>query len=289
MWMGQNAPGQSAYHAAMHQRLIELTEELDQSAAALCDAYRAEDLYALRVGMRRIRSLLKPLDSARSRQFRKAWGGFAAVTNRARDWDVFLLTAQELLPADEFGRFAAENREAVQSCHDAVIELLLSAPWRRHLGEWRQYLERTHDHAQDEFTAKESLADAVANARVALAAAQLSDEERAWHKLRIALKEVRYQAETGPGGAPLNAQAADLVEQCKPLQSLLGGWHDCVVQLQLLDELEPAPEHERLRSLIEQKQAADLAEIERTLSDHPMFDDQASSNTSARSARVSGS
>ena len=273
MCNGSNVPQQSAYHAAMHQRLTELTEALEQSATALRGAYSAEELYALRVGMRRIRSLLKPLDSARSRQFRKAWGGFAAVTNRARDWDVFLLTAQDVLPADAYGRFAAENQESVQFCHDAVIELLLSAPWRRHLGEWRQYLERTHDHAGDEFIAKQSLADALANARAALAAAQLSGDERAWHKLRIALKEVRYQAESGPGGAPVDEAAAALVEQCKPLQSLLGGWHDCVVQLQLLDELEPAPEHERLRDCIENRRVDELAEIQRTLADHPLFED----------------
>jgi CHAD domain-containing protein len=203
----------------------------------------------------------------------QAWGGFAAVTNRARDWDVFLLTAQDVLAADELGRFATENRELVQFCHDAVIELLLSAPWRRHLGEWRQYLERTHDHADDEFIAKQSLADALANARAALAAAQLAGDERAWHKLRIALKEVRYQAESGPGGAPVDEEAAALVEQCKPLQSLLGGWHDCVVQLQLLDELEPAPEHECLRECIEKKRVDELAEIQRTLAGHPLFEE----------------
>jgi len=256
----------------MQQRLTELTEALEQSASALRSAYQAERLYELRVGMRRIRSLLKPLGSSRSRQFRKAWGGFAAVTNRARDWDVFLVAAGELLPADSNERFAAGNREQVQSCHDAVFELLLSAPWGRHLQDWRHYLEQTHDPVDEEFTAKQSLADTLANARLALAAAQADGDERAWHKLRIALKEVRYQAESGPGGAPRDAEAAALVEQCKPLQSLLGGWHDCVVQLQLLDELEPTPEHELLRGLIAQKERDGLAEIERTLSDHPLFE-----------------
>jgi CHAD domain-containing protein len=256
----------------MHQRLAELTDALEQSAVTLLDTYRTEELYALRVGMRRIRSLLKPLGSTRARQFRKAWGGFAAVTNQARDWDVFVVAAQELLPPDQYGRFMTENQQAVQLCHDAVTELLLSAPWRRHLHDWRQYLERTHDHAADEFTASQPLDDALANARAALAAAQIAGDERAWHKLRIALKEVRYQAESGPGGTPIDATAAALVEQCKPLQSLLGGWHDCVVQLQLLDELEPIQEHDHLRALIGKKEAGDLAEIESTVSGHPLFE-----------------
>ena len=256
----------------MHQRLTELTDALEQSTVTLLEAYQTEELYALRVGMRRIRSLLKPLGSARSRQFSKAWGGFAAVTNQARDWDVFAAATLEMLPPDQYGRFATENQQAIQPCHDAVTELLLSAPWRRHLHDWRQYLERTHDHADDEFTAKQSRDDALANARAALAAAQLAGDERGWHKLRIALKEVRYQAESGPGGTPIDATAAALVEQCKPLQSLLGGWHDCVVQLQLLDELEPTPEHDHLRALIAQKEADELAEIERTVSAHPLFE-----------------
>ena len=90
--------------------------------------------------------------------------------------------------------------------------------------------------------------------------------------MRIALKEVRYQAESGPGGTRIDATAAALVEQCKPLQSLLGGWHDCVVQLQLLDELEPIQEHDHLRALIGKKEAGDLAEIESTVSGHPLFE-----------------
>ena len=51
----------------MHQRLTELTDALEQSTVTLLEAYQTEELYALRVGMRRIRSLLKPLGSARSR------------------------------------------------------------------------------------------------------------------------------------------------------------------------------------------------------------------------------
>jgi hypothetical protein len=64
-------------------RLIEVTTTVEQAAAALRQGYAAEHLYALRVGMRRIRSMLKPLVSTRLRRFRKTWGGFAAVTNSA--------------------------------------------------------------------------------------------------------------------------------------------------------------------------------------------------------------
>jgi len=273
----------------MQRRLAELTEALEQSSATLLSAYRAEDLYALRVGMRRVRSLLKPLGSDRSRQFRKAWGGFAAVTNHARDWDVFLLTAFELLPEPQWQAFETQNRRHVLSSHEAVIELLESALWRRHLLEWRQYLERPHGHEENELTAPQSLDTALAGARSALANALEAGDERSWHKLRIAVKEIRYQAESGPGGAAATPELAALIEHCKPLQSVLGRWHDCVVQLQMLDELDPAPAHGILQDVIEQRRVQGLAEIHQTVVDHPLFEQVESSTTSARSASSSGS
>lgn len=272
----------------MHQRLTELTEALEQAADSLRNSYQAEQLYALRVGMRRVRSMLKPLGSDRSRQFRKAWGGFAAVTNRARDWDVFLLAARELLSGKQYGEFEARNRRHVLFCHEAVIELIESAPWRRHLQEWRQYLERPHQHEAEEFMAPRSLHQALNNARMALAAAQESGDERAWHKLRIAVKEVRYQSESGANGSAANPEQAELIEQCKPLQALLGGWHDCVVQLQMLEELEPAKDHQHLHAVIERKRVQELANIQQAVKDHPLFE-PSNSTTRARSASSKGS
>ena len=63
----------------MQPRLSEVTATVEQAAASLRQDYAAEHLYALRVGMRRIRSMLKPLGSTGPRRFRKTWGGFAAV------------------------------------------------------------------------------------------------------------------------------------------------------------------------------------------------------------------
>ena len=267
----------------MQQRLTELTEALEQAIAVLGSGYQAEQLYALRVGMRRIRSMLKPLSSARSRQFRKAWGGFAAVTNRARDWDVFLLAAQQLLPGGQYRQFQVRNQGQVESCHEAVIELLESALWHRHRQEWRQYLERPHGHEADEFMAPRALDLALSAVRTALATARESGDERAWHKVRIAVKELRYQAESGAGGPTGDPVQAGPIEHCKPLQALLGSWHDCVVQLQLLDELDPTPYHDHLRGMIEQKRVQELAEIQKAVEHHPLFEPSGST----RSARSS--
>ena len=55
------------------------------------------------------------------------------------------------------------------------------------------------------------------------------------HKLRIAIKELRYTLESLPGGtvSPANAK---LLEECKSLQTLLGNWHDALVHQVLLAE-----------------------------------------------------
>jgi CHAD domain-containing protein len=236
----------------------------------LQQGYQPEQLYTLRVGMRRIRSMLKPMDSTRSRRFRKTWGGFATVTNRARDWDVFLVAAEDLLPMESFARFKRRHREDLQSSHEAVLELLSSAHWHRHVQDWQQFLVDL-DNRAIELSAPAAIDVALSRARAALAAAQASGDDRAWHKLRIAVKEIRYQSESCAGSGDAGQRQAALAESCKPLQALLGGWHDCVVQLQMLQEMGPAPEHDVLGAVIATRRAERIAEIETTVEGHPLF------------------
>jgi CHAD domain-containing protein len=273
----------------MQARLTEVSASVEQAATALQRDYAAEHLYALRVGMRRIRSMLKPLDSTRARRFRKTWGGFAAVTNRARDWDVFLLTAAEILPAELSARFEQSHRDTVRASHEAVLELLESAHWRRNLRDWRQFLEQHGADIKPLATKPTPIDQALSRARAALAAARASGDDRAWHKLRIAVKEVRYQSESCAESADATQRQAELIDWCKPLQALLGGWHDCVVQLQILDDLEPAPEHEALRAAVAKMRVEQLAEIEQAVADHPLFLSPAPGQASSSSRSVSGS
>jgi len=261
----------------VQDRLQEVTEGIEQAAAELRQGYQAEQLYALRVGMRRLRSMLKPIDSTRARRFRKAWSGFATVTNRARDWDVFLLASQELLPAPRYTAFERRHRDDFGACHEAVVELVRSEHWRRHLEDWRLYLQHPGGSAEESALAADPLRQALTRARAALANALTLGNDRAWHKLRIAVKEVRYQAESEGQGMDGDPARSELLEQCKQLQSLLGRWHDCVVQLQMLDEFEEAPEHTALRSAIEQRRIERLADIEATVADHPLFESDGSS------------
>ena len=273
----------------MQPRLTEVSATVEQAATALRHGYAAEHLYALRVGMRRIRSMLKPLGSTPARRFRKTWGGFAAVTNRARDWDVFLLAAADMLPAEPCARFKQRHRDDVRASHEAVLELLESAHWRRHLRDWGQFLEHCSAQADQPAAGPTPIDRALARARAALATAQATGDSRAWHKLRIAVKEVRYQSEALAAEAEPGTPQAELIELCKPLQALLGSWHDCVVQLQILDDMESTPEHEALRAAIGQMRSERLAEIEQTVAAHPLFSAPDPDQTDSRSRSVSGS
>lgn len=261
----------------MHKALRTLTKEIRQAARDLRKCYEPARLYELRVAIRRIRSLLKHRGSKRARRLRRTWGGFAAATSRARDWDVFLLVAGELLGPAQLGEFHRISQAAVQASHGAAIRMLESARWRAHLQEWKRFLARARKHAERGAAGPaaplpaDPLDAALARARAALAVALQADDDASWHRFRIAVKEVRYTAERErPVGAGAPSATA-VAESCKALQSLLGGWHDCVVQLQLLDGLEPARVTEELRGTIADRRHRSLAEIREAVLRQPLF------------------
>ena len=87
-----------------------------------------------------------------------------------------------------------------------------------------------------------SLRPALTRANLALAAALALPDDSGWHPFRIAVKELRYQADLLADDGFGEPDLQSVIATCKDLQAELGGWHDCVVQLQLLDELRPATE-----------------------------------------------
>jgi CHAD domain-containing protein len=271
----------------MHQALHTLTKEIREAARDLRRSYEPARLYELRVAIRRIRSMLKHRGSKRARRLRKTWGSFAAATNRARDWDVFSSTAESLLSPAALDEFRRACGAPLQTSRDRVIRMLESERWRAHLKEWKRFLARALEHSdrQDGDSWATALAGALdaalARARVALVVALQEDDDTSWHKFRIAVKEVRYTAEREPPVSTCGSQAGEprvgesgvgeVVEVCKGLQSLLGGWHDCVIQFALLDELAPSPLTEELRSTIVDRRRQRLADIRETVILQPLF------------------
>ena len=252
----------------MQEPLEKLTERIAQSAERLKQHYGARRLHILRVGIRRIRTYLKQSGMRRAKRMRKIWGGFAASTNDARDWDVFHRTARVLLEPDEYQTFKRLNRKRLEASHRAVKTMVNSAHWDRHLEYWRRYLERSANRAGTNSREQPSLDAAVQKAGAVLSRALQADDDRAWHKFRIAVKETRYIADAI---SPLPAGVQPVIATCKALQATLGEWHDTVIQLQLLDELQPDPVHARLQSLIRKRRTLSLAQTRDLLAAQSIF------------------
>jgi CHAD domain-containing protein len=255
----------------MHKKLLELTVGVAQAGENVLSKYDPKQLYAFRVGVRRIRSILKQIDSHRSRRYRKIWGGFAAVTNDARDWDIFLQTAKNLLSNAQYGNFEKLNQEQVRHSHEAVIELLHSMHWQRHLDEWKNVLERADEQVGWAHQGLASLDLALTRARLALKRALAVNDDHSWHKFRIRVKDVRYVADVGDDDSTNGKYVSSVIKSCRELQTLLGDWHDTVVQLNLLEELQAAPVHSRLRKVVSERKQMFLAQTRDMLVEHPLF------------------
>jgi CHAD domain-containing protein len=256
----------------MRRRLLKLTRAVEAAAFALTKRYRPKQLHSLRVTIRRIRSTLKQINSRRARRFRKTWRAFASVTNNARDWDVFLNSSRKLLSAEDYRAFRKLNNRNIEASHESVKVMLRSARWKGHLLEWKKYLKRPNGGALAQpgrcARSGSSVEQALAAAGLLMGQALASDDDHSWHKFRIAVKHTRYVAE---GCKSNSARIRNVVASCKSLQDLLGGWHDTVVQLRLLDSLESAAVHDKLRTLINQARQHSLTQIRAMLETQSIF------------------
>ena len=262
----------------MHQLIVILTVEVTSVSGRLTGDYRPKDLHRLRISIRRIRSLLKQVGDRNARHYRRTWGGFAAVTNQVRDWDLFLKAARAMLSDAEFRKFRPMLMAQVLASHEAVIEVLQSAQWQRHLAEWQRFLKQIDDGVIDDTKPQWSVEEALAKARRACQLALAAGDDRTWHKFRIAVKNLRYIADASIGDPACDQQHLDaMIAACKILQTRLGRWHDTVVQLQMIREQVPGDEDEaaaaksRLAKILEQKKHLLLSEIHDTLAERALF------------------
>jgi len=262
----------------MHQQFVNLTVKVTSVSDHLTRNYRPKDLHRLRICIRRIRSLLKQVSDRNARYFRKTWGGFAAVTNQARDWDVFLKAARAMQSDAEFREFRSVLMPQVLASHEAVIEVLQSAQWQRHLAEWQRFLKQIDDPVNADGKPQWSVEEALAKARRACQLALAAGDDRTWHKFRIAVKNLRYIADASIRDPICDQQHLDaVIAACKILQTRLGKWHDTVVQLQMIgeqwldDEGKAAAVKSGLSNSLEQKKHLLLAEIKETLAEQTLF------------------
>ena len=262
----------------MHQLFVKLTVDVTSVSDRLTGDYRPKDLHRLRISIRRIRSLLKQVSDRNARYFRKTWGGFAAVTNQARDWDVFLKAARAMQSDAEYREFRAILMPQVLASHEAVTEVLQSAQWQRHLVEWQRFFKQIDDRVVDDGKPQWSVEEALSKARRACRLALAVGDDRTWHKFRIAVKNLRYIADASIHDPACDQQHLDaVITACKILQTRLGRWHDTVVQLQMIgeqgagDEDRAAATKSRLANALEQKKHLLLSEIQETLTEQALF------------------
>lgn len=249
--------------APRRQPLDDLTAAVADHRQHLLDSYQPIHLHQWRVHIRRIRSLMKYLPAYRDRALRAAWRELFVVSNPARDWDVFILELPSLLPSAEAAALAGALDPLVQKHHKRVLEMLVSGRWVEHLDEWRTFLESLE--SPPPVLPPSVLPEVLAQAEQARIAALQADDRATWHRLRIAIKNLRYVIDAilqlGAGGGQTRLEA--LIEECKVLQDTLGAWHDSMVQLELIDapltarQLADFPDraaiHHRLVTALEQR------------------------------------
>jgi len=209
---------------------------------ALLQVYDEEELHQLRVTLRRIRSALEPMPTEKARRLRHDLGELARATNSARDWDTLVVCAREELSAGQFDELQSTLVAARAVARDKVYRALHSRHWKKTLRRWKKYSRRSAPDDRDLSGALPNPEKTLVRSRRAVNKALSSDDEKHWHKLRIAIKALRYSLENRLELEP-DVTAEQLVAACKRLQTGLGKWHDTVVHRRLLPQLVDDSDH----------------------------------------------
>jgi len=218
--------------------LLQLTREIHARRDALLHCYNDEDLHQLRVNIRRLRALLRYHHDPGARTFRQRWGEMASTTNAARDWDTLADYVRDTVGGDAAAQlYPALNAEQAMA-QQAALTALQSTQWSALSADWQAFLARHTGPAGGEAPVADVLAAAEARVLRAWRRARKKADSAHWHKLRIAIKDLRYCLDTLGAASREAAEAHPMVNLCKLLQQDLGDWHDTVIHEQMLRELD---------------------------------------------------
>ena len=224
-------------------RLLALSylSQIDRARDRLDDALDREALHDFRVGIRRLRSVIRAyrteLEGSVTGKMRRRLKDLARATNDGRDVEVQLTwlgkQADRLVPEDVRGFFwfAGRLEDRKQAKHDrAIVDVArryekLAIKLRRALGILR--IELDVGPSQRAMTFREGTGalvhKQVARVREDLSRIRDSSDADQMHRTRISLKRLRYLLE------PIvrrQRRAAALVRRFKEAQDLLGEHHD---------------------------------------------------------------
>lgn len=236
-------------------------------------AYDDETLHQLRVTLRRLRSLLRNRDSSKARQLRRELRKLADISNAARDWDTLVSSARERLSPQDFERLQPWLEERQAASHRPVLDLLRSDRFSDVMRDLKKFVRHYAPTLAAATHGDADLSGPKQRVYRAWRTVQSVDDNRSWHKLRVAIKELRYCLENIPKDCR-NSSMSDTLKHCKRLQDSLGIWHDTVIHLRMLREFGQSSDSQADMELLKVLQAwCDLMEreardyLDRTLAD----------------------
>ncbi|WLI13876.1 MULTISPECIES: CHAD domain-containing protein [Pseudomonas] len=178
----------------------------------------SEALHDLRINLRRIRSLLRPLREIEGiAPLNEAAAAVGRLTTPARDLEVLI----EELEAQGFPKQAHVRKAILQTSYSRIVKARAINQLFFQLDEWPSAFraaERACELGRIKKTISKRLHKQIEHLKAALADPQFDR-----HQLRILVKRTRYLNDAFPQLSPLSGEAA---ASLKTVQSALGSWHD---------------------------------------------------------------
>jgi len=212
------------------------SREAEERRQALLRRYSDEDLHRLRVCLRRMRSFLKQRRGSHAQLLRHRLGELADATNAARDWDTLLLRARDELGPMQYTLLEHRLYARCKDTQEQALKMLTSHRWTQVLKDWERYLRRHRPAPAAGNQKPVRTTECVDAVERAWQRVQAVGSDRNWHRLRIAVKELRYHLES-VAMTKRDHEAEKVLRRCKRLQEDLGAWHDTAVHRQLVLEL----------------------------------------------------
>lgn len=251
----------SAFDSTLHKRIIGLQVRIYACCARMQARTDDEALHDLRIAIRRLRSLLRPLRrDALCAALEQSAGALGKASGPLRDLEVL---AAELQRREQFE--AAQRRLAERD--EGYVQLLASVSLQRlqiRLDDWPQDCRDAARDGQWQANAKHVRRNLARQMRKLAAA--LRDPEHDRHRLRLLIKRLRYCAEAWPVYSDLDSS---LLRALRQAQGALGDWHDhlqWLLRVQSEADLAPCASYWQTALLAAERRADEcLTELARKL------------------------
>lgn len=251
----------SAFDNRLDKRIIALQMRLYACCAALQARTDDEALHELRIAIRRLRSLLRPVRKDElCALLEQSAGALGKASSPLRDLEVL---AAELLRR---GQVEAAQRRLAE-CDEGYAQLLAGVPLQRlliRLDDWPQDCRDARREGQWQVNAKQVRRNLAKQTRKLACALRDPNHDR--HRLRLLIKRLRYCAEAWPSYSDLSSTTLRSLRQA---QGALGDWHDhlqWLLRVQSEADLLPcAADWREALDAAEQRADACLAELARKI------------------------